>query len=86
MARIAQQLQPVPLRRLGVVIGGVQVDHGDAAAAPADPHHLLEHRERVEEVMKSIPRHHDRKGAVGKWQRGHIALPEGDVREAFLGG
>ena len=61
---------------------GAAVDDDDAAARRADPHHLAQHRERVEEMVKREPRGDDREAAVGIGQRRHVALVPGECWSA----
>ena len=59
---------------LCLVLRRAAIDHDDAAARRADPHHLAQHGERLEEVVEREARGNDREAAIGIGQRRDIAL------------
>jgi hypothetical protein len=63
--RVAQSLKAVERGGLGRVLGDIGIDDDDPATRRANPHHLAEHRRRIEEVVHREAGHDDREGAVG---------------------
>ena len=51
MRWVAQQFEVVERRGLRLVLGWAAVDDDDTAARRADPHHLPEHPERLDETL-----------------------------------
>src|SRR5215472_4863457 len=86
MRRIAEPLDSVVLGRLRRVFRRTSIDNEDATARRANPGHLPQRGERIEQVMEGITCDYDREAAVVIGQRVNITTVQCDIAQTALRG